>query len=118
MYHVKYNKPLHILENKIKSSELRELMHDSKSVDEFLGTLGDSFGEVEDVLNHETELNYVLILYDKDQFGQDIHIQTRTDKFLINTEDLIFNSSNAAGLKFVVDLINNLNSYDLIIEFI
>lgn len=118
MYHVKYNKPLHILEDKIKSSELRQLMHDSKSVDEFLGTLGDSFIEIENVLNDETELNYVLILYGKGQFGQDIHIQTRTDRFLINTEDLIFNSSNAAGLKFVVDLINNLNSYDLIIEFI
>lgn len=118
MYHVKYNKPLHILEGKIKSSELRELMHESKSIDEFLGTLGDSFDEIEDVLNNETELNYVLILYGKGQFGQDIHIQTRTNKFLINTEDLVFNSSNAAGLKFVVDLINNLNSYDLIIEFI
>ena len=118
MYHVKYNKPLHILEGKIKSSELIELMHESKSIDEFLGTLGDSFGEIEDVLNNEAELNYVLILYGKGQFGQDIHIQTKTDKFLINTEDLVFNSSNAAGLKFVVDLINNLNSYDLIIEFI
>ena len=118
MYHVKYNKPLHILEGKIKSSELRELMHESKSIDEFLGTLGDSFGEIGDVLNNETELNYVLILYGKGQFGQDIHIQTRTDKFLINTEDLVFNSSNAAGLKFVVDLINNFESYDLIIEFV
>lgn len=118
MYHVKYNKPLHILEDKIKSSELRELMHESKSIDEFLGTLGDSFSEIENVLNNETELNYVLILYGRGQFGQDIHIQTRANKFLINTEDLVFNSSNAAGLKFVVDLINNLNSYDLIIEFI
>ena len=118
MYHVKYNKQLHILEGKIKSSELREIMHESKSIDEFLGTLGDSFGEIEDVLNNETELNYVLILYGKGQFGQDIHIQTRTDKFLINTEDLIFNSSNATGLNFTVDLINNLDSYDLIIEFI
>ena len=118
MYHVKYNKPLHILEGKIKSSELRELMHDSKSVDEFLGTLGDSFGEIENVLNDETELNYVLILYSKGQFSQDIHIQTRDNRFLIDTEDLVFNSDNAVGLKFVVDLINNLNSYDLIIEFI
>ena len=118
MYHVKYNKQLHILENKIKSSELRELMHGSKSIDEFIGTLGDSFSEIENVLNNETELNYVLILYGKGQFGQDIHIQTRIDKFLINTEDLVFNSSNAVGLKFVVDLINNLNLYDLIIEFI
>lgn len=118
MYHVKYNKPLDILENKIKNSELGQLMHESENIDEFLGTLGDSFGEVEDILNHETDLDYVLILYGKGQFGQDIHIQTRANKFLINTEDLVFNSSNAAGLKFVVDLINNLNSYDLIIEFI
>lgn len=43
MYHVKYNKPLHILENKIKNSELGQLMHESKSIDEFIGTLGDSF---------------------------------------------------------------------------
>ena len=118
MYHVKYNKPLHILENKIKILELKQFMHKSKSIDEFLGTLGDSFGEIENVLNNETELNYVLILYGKDQFGQDIHIQTRTDKYLINTEDLIFNSSNAAGLNFTVGLINNLDSYGLIIEFI
>lgn len=118
MYHVKYNKPLDILENKIKNSELGQLMHESENVDEFLGTLGDSFIEIENVLNDETELNYVLVLYGKGQFGQDIHIQTRANKFLINTEDLVFNSSNAAGLKFVVDLINNLNLYDLIIEFI
>ena len=118
MYQVKYNKPLHILENKIKSSELRELMHDSKSVDEFLGTLGDSFGEVEDVLNHETDLDYVLVAYNKNQFGQNIHIQTRTNIFFINTEDLIFNGSNAAGLNFLVNLTNNLDLYDLIIEFI
>lgn len=118
MYHVKYNKPLHILEDKIKSSELRELMHESKSIYEFLGTLGDSFSEIENVLNNETELNYVLVAYNKNQFGQDIHIQTRTNKYLINTEDLIFNSSNTTGLNFTVDLINNLNSYDLIIEFI
>lgn len=118
MYHVKYNKPLDILENKIKNSELGQLMHESKSIDEFIGTLGDSFSEIENVLNNETELNYVLILYGNGQFGQDIHIQTRTDKYLINTEDLIFNSSNAAGLNFTVGLINNLDSYDLIIEFI
>lgn len=118
MYHVKYNKPLHILENKIKNSELGQLMHKSKSIDEFIRTLGDSFSKIENVLNNETELNYVLILYGKGQFSQDIHIQTRTDKYFINTEDLIFDSSNTAGLNFTVGLINNLDSYDLIIEFI
>ena len=118
MYHVKYNKPLDILENKIKNSELWQLMHDSKSVDEFLGTLGDSFSEIENVLNNETELNYVLVAYNKNQFGQHIRIQTRTSIFFINTEDLIFNGSNAAGLNFLTDLINNFESYDLIIEFI
>lgn len=118
MYHVKYNKPLDILEGKIKNSELKQFMHESKSIDEFLGTLGDSFGEVEDVLNHETDLDYVLVAYNKNQFGQNIHIQTRTNIFFINTEDLIFNDSNAAGLNFLVNLINNLDSYDLIIEFI
>ena len=118
MYHVKYNKPLHILENKIKNSDLGQLMHESKSIDEFIGTLGDSFSEIENVLNNDTELNYALVAYNKNQFGQHIRIQTRTSIFFINTEDLIFNDSNAAGLKFIVDLTNNLNSYDLIIEFI
>ena len=118
MYHVKYNKPLDILENKIKNSKLGQLMHESENVDEFLGTLGDSFIEIENVLNNETELDYVLVVYNKNQFGQNIRIQTRTNIFFINTEDLIFNGSNATGLNFVVDLINNLDSYDLIIEFI
>lgn len=113
MYRVKYNKLMHILKPKIKNQELSLLFSQAKDIHQFIGMLGETSVEIESALK-ETELNYVLIRYE----GFTIQMLTRDKTFSIDVEDLLFSEGNTAGLKFAASLLDNLQQYDLIIEFI
>ena len=114
MYHVKYSKPLSLLENKIKDSTLKQLMHESNNINEFISTLGDSFDEIVYTLDHVTEFNYVLVVK-RSTWSVELH--TRENIFIINTEDLLFDDGSIEGLNFAVKLLNNLEAYDLVLKF-
>lgn len=114
MYHIKYSKSLYFLKDKIKTKELKQFIQNSKDIDEFIGSLGDSLFEIDEVLKKEKYLNYVLIEYEYDT----VRMYTRTKTFVINTEDLLFDEGNVAGLEFANHLIKNVKEYDLVVEFI
>lgn len=116
MYHVKYSKPLSLLENKIKDSTLKQLMHESNNINEFISTLGDSFFEIENALHCGTNLKYALIR-NRIEYECEIKIYTGEYTFVINTNDLLSRDDNIEGLNFLIKLINNLDSYDLVIAF-
>ena len=114
MYHVKYSKPLHYLENKIKDPALSDLIRESTNINEFISTLGDSFDEIVYTLDHVTEFNYVLVVK-RSTWSVELH--TRENIFIINTEDLLFDDDSIEGLNFAVKLLNNLEAYDLVLKF-